>query len=483
MIDRLVNEGVEMKRMYAMPQCSPTRSAIMTGRFAFHTGMQHWTTLTPGGTAGIEDFKTIANVMQDAGYDTHAIGKWHLGYSKLDQIPTGVGFDSYMGYLQGQCDYYNHTVPACQSGTQFCMYKSDNGESSPYGPNAAGSDFWDSKGKNNLESMSSAFGNYSMDMYESRFEKILAEKKEDSKLFVYFAEQTLHIPIEAPPEASYLENCANVKGGDALINRTVLCSMASRLDASIGRIESLLKKYGIWEDTIVWAVSDNGGMNQFIEAFPASASSNWPLRGGKTTVFEGGVRAVSFVFGGALPDSARGQKRNHLMHAVDFLPTLSSLAGVNTSKLPDSLDGLNVWDTIVSGQSLNRTELPLQIAINRDLDRIGGDVPCFGSHCENVNYTALIQWPYKLILGNPFLKIGQEDKDRGGYWTIEKYEYVDPPEAYDDVDVRLYNLEEDETVRLASSLDRLVHSNTYSHTYTHTYNRNLRTSHLSFRTL
>lgn len=75
-IDRIVKrEGVEMKRFYVMPQCSPTRSAIMTGRFAFHTGMQHWTTLTPGGTAGIEEFTTIANVMKNAGYSTHAIGK------------------------------------------------------------------------------------------------------------------------------------------------------------------------------------------------------------------------------------------------------------------------------------------------------------------------------------------------------------------------------------------------------------------------
>ena len=156
---------------------------------------------------------------------------------------------------------------------------------------------------------------------------------------------------------------------------------------------------------------------------------------------------MSWVFGGALPDSARGQKRSELMHAVDFLPTLSHLAGTDTSKLPDGLDGLNVWDTIVSGEKLNRTELPLQIAINRDLDRVGGEVPCLGSHCKNINYTALIQWPYKIILGNPFVKLpgGNEARDRGGYWTIENYEYVDPPELFDAVDVRLYNLEEDET--------------------------------------
>merc|ERR1712146_489120 len=85
--------------------------------------------------------------------------------------------------------------------------------------------------------------------------------------------------------ATHLENCANVKGGDDMINRPVLCSMASRLDASIGHIESLLKKYSMWDNTVVWAVSDNGGMNYWQENFPASASSNWPLRGGKTTVF------------------------------------------------------------------------------------------------------------------------------------------------------------------------------------------------------
>ena len=115
-------------------------------------------------------------------------------------------------------------------------------------------------------------------------------------------------------------------------------------------------------------------------------------------------------------DSARGQKRSELMHAVDFLPTLSHLAGTDTSKLPDGLDGLNVWDTIVSGEKLNRTELPLQIAINRDLDRVGGDVPCLGSHCKNINYTALIQWPYKIILGNPFVKLGGNRSERSRWY-------------------------------------------------------------------
>merc|ERR1719453_1882906 len=123
----------------------------------------------------------------------------------------------------------------------------------------------------------------------------------------------------------------------------------------------------------------------------ASASANWPLRGGKTTTFEGGVRSVSFVFGGALADSVRGTKRTELMHAVDIFPTLAGLANASVSKY-NSLDGLNLWPTITGEAPHNRTELPLQMAANRDLTLVGGNLPCLHSseECNKPNYTALI---------------------------------------------------------------------------------------------
>merc|ERR1711977_355568 len=115
------------------------------------------------------------------------------------------------------------------------------------------------------------------------------------------------------------------------------------MDQSVGEVVQLLKTHGMWENTLLWVISDNGGMTHWGDGFPASASSNWPLRGDKTTLFEGGVRSPAWVFGGALPVKARGTRRSELLHAVDILPTMAGLAGLTSSDLPKDLSGEDMW--------------------------------------------------------------------------------------------------------------------------------------------
>merc|ERR1712146_553023 len=119
----------------------------------------------------------------------------------------------------------------------------------------------------------------------------------------YFAHQLIHQPLQNPPEAEHALACAKVTVTE---NRNTLCRMASALDKSIGDFADMLKAGGLWENTVLWITTDNGGMTQFQETLPASAASNFPLRGGKTTLFEGGVRAISFVTGGLIPPAASG---------------------------------------------------------------------------------------------------------------------------------------------------------------------------------
>ncbi|CAE8612166.1 unnamed protein product [Polarella glacialis] len=444
-IDKLAKTGVELDRMYVMPQCSPTRAAIMTGRYSFRTGLQHFETLLPGATGGIPSgTPTIADTFKSAGYATHMVGKWHIGYSKWSQTPTGKGFESHYGYLQGQCDYYNRSIGTCNSSAGgICLYKVNKGKHSPAGDTSAAYDFWDDR-----RAVYEDFGRYTVDAYESRLQRLLmpygSASPPEKPLFLYFAEQQLHIPLQAPPEAKYLEKCRGVVGSGDLTNRTVLCSMASRLDDSVGRLVSMLQNYGMWNNTLIFATSENGGMTQWSDIWPASASSNWPLRGGKTTVFEGGVRAMAFVSGGALPPAARGTQRSTLMHAVDILPTLASFAGVPL--LGGDRDGLDAWPAIASGASFARTEIPLNIGVNP----LGGLPSFFPGHLVNdggLNYSALISWPWKVIVGDPYIPLGAnmaKDRRRDGWWTVDGYEYKPPPDDFK-VPMRLYNLENDES--------------------------------------
>merc|ERR1719473_922029 len=104
--------------------------------------------------------------------------------------------------------------------------------------------------------------------------------------------------------------------------------MASAVDTDIGQLVGMLRAKGMWENTLLWLTTDNGGMTHGVKADGVgawSASSNWPLRGGKATLFEGGVRGVSFVSGGLLPAAARGTTRTGLMQHVDIPATMAKL--------------------------------------------------------------------------------------------------------------------------------------------------------------
>lgn len=447
-IDRLAATGIKLERMYVMPQCSPTRAAIMTGRYSFRTGLQHFTTILPGTTPGIPEWdKTLAETFKAGGYATHMIGKWHIGYSKWSQTPLGKGFDSFYGYLQGEVDYYNRTLASCEG--HECLFRMNEGVISPFGPGAAAYDFWDE-----YKPVVEDFGKYTVDAYDAHLDQVLSPygtaDAPSKPLFLYFAEQQMHIPIEAPPQPEHLEACRGVTGGEGQVNRTVLCSMASRLDESMGRLEKLIRKYGIWDNTLIFAVSDNGGMTQWGRLWPASASSNWPLRGGKTTVFEGGVRSVSFVNGGALPAAARGSTSKQLLHAVDILPTLASFAGV---PLLTQGDGLDVWPAISAGAPVNRKELPLNIGVN-PLGGLPWSTPGL-VHDGATNYSALISWPWKVVVGDPYVIFAtKDDRRRDGWWSIEGYQYTAPTEEMS-LPYRLYNLEDDEAERknLADNLE------------------------------
>jgi len=327
------------------------------------------------------------------------VGKWHLGYASWDYTPTGRGFDTFAGYLQGQIDYYTKKMGL---------------------GNVQGLDLW-----RNQTLADDQVGNYSMDFYMEEAARMLDTRDQSKPFFMYFAHQEIHIPLQAPPEPEYAELCADVT---ATGNRNTLCQMTARLDRSIGDFVDMLKARDMWENTLLWVTTDNGGMTQWQDDFPASASSNFPLRGGKATLFEGGVRGVSFVSGGFLPTSAAGRVVNGLLQHVDIPATMAALAG---AQIP-SADGLDVWDVVAHGAESPRTEVPVNID------------PEDCAQANGAAYNALISGKWKLISG----MAGMYD----GWWSNGNYTHEDPSAiatnvTVDGASVWLFDLDQDPNER------------------------------------
>jgi len=255
-----------------------------------------------------------------------------------------------------------------------------------------GLDFW-----RNRTVARDAVGGYSMDFYMAEAERVLDERDASKPLFMYFAHQEIHIPLQSSAEPRFAEKCRAVTATE---NRKTLCRMTSQLDESVGDFVAMLKAKGMWENTLLWVTTDNGGMAQFQDAFPASASSNYPLRAGKATLFEGGVRGVSFVAGGLLPTSAAGRVVTGLLQHVD-VPT--TIAALGNASLPLA-DGYDVWNVIAEGGPSPRTEVPVNID------------PSFCT--AGASFSALISGEWKLISGGT----GPYD----GWWSNGAYNHEDP---------------------------------------------------------
>ncbi|KAL5011997.1 hypothetical protein ScPMuIL_010548 [Solemya velum] len=319
-LDKLASEGVRLENYYVQPICTPTRSQLLSGRYQIHTGLQHGI-IWPEQPNGLPlDSPTIADKLKESGYSTHAVGKWHLGFYKKDYLPTSRGFDTYFGYLTGSEDYYTH-------------YRC-NGE--PYDHSFCGFDL-----RNNTEPCSTEKGHYSTHMFTKRVVDIVSSHDGSKPLFVYLPFQAVHSPLQVPDE--YIEPYKFIKNN----NRRKYAGMVAAMDEAIANITKAFKAKGIWDDTLLIFTTDNGG--QIL-----SGGNNWPLRGWKASLWEGGVRAVGFAHGNMLQKKKRVSKA--LMHVTDWFPTLVNLAGgsLNGTK---PLDGFDQWDALSAGGPSSRREI------------------------------------------------------------------------------------------------------------------------------
>jgi arylsulfatase B len=325
-LDKLAAQGAKLTQFYVQPMCTPTRAALMTGRYPFRYGLQ--TAVIPSVSAyGLDSTEwLLPQCLKEAGYHTAIIGKWHLGHADKKFWPRQRGFDYQYGAMIGELDYFTH-----EEHHTLDWYR-DNKPVREKG--------------------------YTTQLIGTDAAKYINAQDASKPFYLYLAFNAPHTPYQAPKE--YIDRYPNI----ADPTRRIYAGMVTCLDDEIGRVVAALDKKGLRDHTLILFHSDNGGTkNAMFAGVMADMSKvkipcdNGPYRDGKGSLFEGATRVCALV---NWPDHIKAQTVDGLVHAVDVYPTLAALAGASTAKCKP-LDGLNVWDTIASGKTSPRSEFVYNI--------------------------------------------------------------------------------------------------------------------------
>ena len=360
-IDRIAQAGIELDRFYVQPICSPTRAAVMAGKSPSRLGVvRPISKLDPSGLPISETI--LPQIFHRAGYQTLMAGKWHLGHVERQYFPSERGFEEFYGHVTGGIGYWDH--------------------------NHGGGHDWQRNGQTVREE------GYATRLIGDEAVRLLRHRDRTRPTFLFASFNAPHTPNEAP--ADTIEGLPESLAG----NRRIHAAMVKELDRAVARILETLEEEGIQGNTIVWFLSDNGGLNadsfppQVVEVvedlrgwfgrpFPIEAmeffaqqvedgaSDNSPLRGGKTSVYEGGVRVPSAIW---WPGKTRPGMSNAFVTAQDVLPTLLQAVGLSKF-IPDDLDGVARWAAI-----------------------LGDETPYPAYRVQGLNGAAVYQFPWKLVV-------------------------------------------------------------------------------------
>jgi arylsulfatase A-like enzyme len=323
-IDRIANQGVILDQFYVMHVCSPTRAALMTGRYPIRYGLQTGV-IRPDWAYGLSlEERLLSNSFQESGYATAILGKWHLGMFTPDYLPTRRGFDFQYGNYCGAID---------------CFTKMRQG----------GYD-WHRNDKVAREE------GYSTEQLAEEAVAWVNSLEKGKPFLMYVPFNAVHAPLQAPER--YRTQFANIKG-----SRGQYAAMLSAVDEAIGKVTGAIDQLRGSDSTIYIFSTDNGG------PAPGKTTSNGSLRAGKGTLYEGGVRSCAFMsWKGHI---AAGTHIREPLHVVDIFPTLSRIAGINLKKgLPlDGLDFSPLLDGTVSETEGIRFNEERPILINAEAHR------------------------------------------------------------------------------------------------------------------
>lgn len=373
-LDKLAEEGIRFTDFYmASPVCSPSRGALMTGCYppriefsSFHGEI----VLFPGDDLGLNPNEiSMAQMLKNAGYRTMHIGKWHCG-DQPEFLPTSHGFDDYYGLP------FSNDMAITEKNKKF-----------PPLPLLHGAEVIQQQP--DQRSLTERYTEKSIEFIRDN---------QDNPFFLYLGHMHVHLPLYAPEH--FVKRSRNGDYG--------ACVMA--VDWSTGAIVDALKKYGVYENTLILFTSDNGSRNDFGE-------SNGQLRGGKRETYEGGQRVPFIVHwkGTVQPDVS-----SELITSLDLYPSLAAIAG---GKVPEDriIDGMDL-----SGLMQGRTKKSKREEF-------------FYYLCNTLEAARVGDW--KLHVAKP--RVSRETEDLTRDTSV-----VPKPVIDDDEEVReLYNLRQDPSER------------------------------------
>ncbi|MFG1395626.1 arylsulfatase B [Roseixanthobacter pseudopolyaromaticivorans] len=313
-IDALAAGGAKLDRFYTQPFCTPTRAALLTGRYPMRYGLQVGAIPSGAGYGLATDELLLPQVLKEVGYRTALVGKWHLGHADQKYWPRQRGFDYFYGPLVGEIDHFKHEAHGVTDWYRGnALLKEDGYDTELFGADAI---------------------------------RLIGGHDPKTPLFLYLAFTAPHTPYQAPQR--YLDQYSGIADPE----RRAYAAMITAMDEQIGKVVAALEARGMRDNTLIVFHSDNGGTRNKMFAGEGAVAgdlppSNAPLREGKGSLYEGGTRVVAFANwpGRVATGTAEG-----VMHVVDMLPTLAKLAGgsLGSSK---PLDGTDVWPALAAGQA------------------------------------------------------------------------------------------------------------------------------------
>ena len=333
---RLCEEGVRLDRFYTYPLCTPTRTALMSGRSPMQFRMAFSPLRRWESRSLPREVTTLPQHLQQAGYSTALVGKWHLGHMEPWMLPNQRGFDHFYGFVTGAIHYFTH--------------KSGN----------AGLD-WQRNGEP-LEDTG-----YSTSLFGSEAARWIAEQDQEKPLFLYLPFNAPHGPLMAP--GKYTKPYKEMVGED----RAKYCGMVAAMDEAIGEVLAAVEARGRADQTMVIFLSDNG-------ASLRESGSNGDLRGNKGSTYEGAIRVPGVVrWPGQVP---AGVVSHDLIDVMDWVPTLLQAAGLEPSA---DLDGISILD------HLRTPTTDPAATVGRD------DLFYTALTTASISY-AVIRWPWKCVV-------------------------------------------------------------------------------------